>query len=119
VFLTADGVGEEGGLDGKAAAGAASGGEAELADTDEDPSHVHPLESATEVRRAYAATLEQQQASLHARQKAFTLSLAENRRIRVLVSTDGVAPVPSVADIWPSATWAVWVALLPSASVFP
>lgn len=33
------------------------------------------------------------------------LSLAENRRIRVAVTTDGVAPVPSVAEIWPSATW--------------
>jgi NADH-quinone oxidoreductase subunit C len=33
------------------------------------------------------------------------LSLAENRRIRVAVTTDGAAPVPSVAEIWPSATW--------------
>ncbi|MCE2761684.1 MAG: NADH-quinone oxidoreductase subunit C [Acetobacteraceae bacterium] len=33
------------------------------------------------------------------------LSLAENRRIRVSVTTDGAAPVPSVAEIWPSATW--------------
>jgi NADH-quinone oxidoreductase subunit C len=33
------------------------------------------------------------------------LSLAENRRIRVSVTTDGVAPVASVAEIWPCATW--------------
>ena len=33
------------------------------------------------------------------------LSLAHNRRIRVLVSTDEATPVPSVASIWPAATW--------------
>ena len=33
------------------------------------------------------------------------LSLAHNRRIRVLVSTDEATPVPSVATIWPAATW--------------
>ena len=33
------------------------------------------------------------------------LSLTHNRRIRILVSTDEVAPVPSVAGIWPTATW--------------
>lgn len=33
------------------------------------------------------------------------LSLAHNHRVRVIVTTDGAAPVPSVAGIWPSATW--------------
>jgi NADH-quinone oxidoreductase subunit C len=33
------------------------------------------------------------------------LSLALNRRIRVIVATDATTPIPSVADVWPSATW--------------
>ena len=33
------------------------------------------------------------------------LSLALNQRIRVVVRTDGAAPVPSVVGLWPSATW--------------
>jgi NADH-quinone oxidoreductase subunit C len=33
------------------------------------------------------------------------LSLTHNRRIRVIVSTDESTPVPSVAVIWPAATW--------------
>jgi NADH-quinone oxidoreductase subunit C len=33
------------------------------------------------------------------------LSLALNQRIRVIVATDGATPIPSVAGIWPSATW--------------
>jgi NADH-quinone oxidoreductase subunit C len=33
------------------------------------------------------------------------LSLSWNHRVRVVVSTDAATPVPSVADIWPSATW--------------
>lgn len=33
------------------------------------------------------------------------LSLSLNQRIRVVVSTDAETPVPSVAGIWPSATW--------------
>ena len=33
------------------------------------------------------------------------LSLRHNRRIRVLVATDEATPVPSVAGIWPAATW--------------
>ena len=33
------------------------------------------------------------------------LSLARNARVRVIVTTDGAAPVPSVSDIWPAATW--------------
>ncbi len=33
------------------------------------------------------------------------LSLTHNRRIRVIVSTDEQTPVPSVAAIWPAATW--------------
>jgi NADH-quinone oxidoreductase subunit C len=33
------------------------------------------------------------------------LSLAHNHRLRVSVSTDEGMPVPSVAAIWPSATW--------------
>ncbi|QYU70030.1 NADH-quinone oxidoreductase subunit C [Leptolyngbya sp. 15MV] len=33
------------------------------------------------------------------------LSLTHNRRIRVIVSTDETAPVPSLSQIWPTATW--------------
>jgi NADH-quinone oxidoreductase subunit C len=33
------------------------------------------------------------------------LSLSLNQRIRVVARTDGVAPVPSVAALWPCATW--------------
>jgi NADH-quinone oxidoreductase subunit C len=33
------------------------------------------------------------------------LSLSLNQRIRVVVRTDAVNPVPSVAGIWPCATW--------------
>jgi NADH-quinone oxidoreductase subunit C len=33
------------------------------------------------------------------------LSLSLNQRIRVVVATDAATPVPSVAGIWPSATW--------------
>ncbi|MBX6744589.1 MAG: NADH-quinone oxidoreductase subunit C [Acetobacteraceae bacterium] len=33
------------------------------------------------------------------------LSLSLNQRIRIIVSTDAATPVPSVAGIWPSATW--------------
>lgn len=33
------------------------------------------------------------------------LSLAHNRRVRVTVATDDAAPVPSVHQIWPTATW--------------
>jgi NADH-quinone oxidoreductase subunit C len=33
------------------------------------------------------------------------LSLTHNRRIRIVVSTDEQTPVPSVAAIWPAATW--------------
>jgi NADH-quinone oxidoreductase subunit C len=33
------------------------------------------------------------------------LSLSRNARIRVVVETDEATPVPSVSDIWPSATW--------------
>jgi len=33
------------------------------------------------------------------------LSLSRNARVRVIVTTDGVAPVPSVSGIWPAATW--------------
>ena len=33
------------------------------------------------------------------------LSLALNQRIRVVVRTDGAAPVPSLAALWPCATW--------------
>jgi len=33
------------------------------------------------------------------------LSLTLNQRIRIIVSTDAATPVPSVASIWPSATW--------------
>ncbi|MBY0332089.1 MAG: NADH-quinone oxidoreductase subunit C [Acetobacteraceae bacterium] len=33
------------------------------------------------------------------------LSLSLNQRIRVVVRTDGAAPVPSLAALWPCATW--------------
>ena len=33
------------------------------------------------------------------------LSLSRNARLRVVVDTDEATPVPSVCDIWPSATW--------------
>jgi NADH-quinone oxidoreductase subunit C len=33
------------------------------------------------------------------------LSLALNQRVRVIVSTDEATPVPSVAGVWPAATW--------------
>lgn len=33
------------------------------------------------------------------------LSLTRNARITVIVPTDEAQPVPSVADIWPTATW--------------
>lgn len=33
------------------------------------------------------------------------LSLTRNARVTVMVSTDEVQPVPSVAAIWPTATW--------------
>ena len=33
------------------------------------------------------------------------LSVSRNQRIRVIVTTDEVEPVPSVHGIWPSATW--------------
>jgi NADH-quinone oxidoreductase subunit C len=33
------------------------------------------------------------------------LSLSLNQRVRVIVSTTGEAPVPSVSAIWPCATW--------------
>lgn len=33
------------------------------------------------------------------------LSLSRNARVRVIVSTDGVATVPSVSAVWPCATW--------------
>ena len=33
------------------------------------------------------------------------LSLSLNQRIRVVAATDGAAPVPSVASLWPCATW--------------
>ena len=33
------------------------------------------------------------------------LSVALNHRIRVIVQTDAVSPVPSVHEIWPCATW--------------
>lgn len=33
------------------------------------------------------------------------LSVSLNQRIRVIVSTDGVTPVPSVAALWAAATW--------------
>ncbi len=33
------------------------------------------------------------------------LSLTRNDRLRVIATTDGVAPVPSVSAVWPAATW--------------
>ncbi|WP_338050868.1 NADH-quinone oxidoreductase subunit C [Roseicella aerolata] len=33
------------------------------------------------------------------------LSLSLNQRIRVVVATDAATPVPSIASIWPNATW--------------
>ncbi len=33
------------------------------------------------------------------------LSVSLNQRARVIVTTDGAAPVPSVHGIWPVATW--------------
>ena len=33
------------------------------------------------------------------------LSVSRNQRVRVIVTTDGTAPVPSVHGLWPSATW--------------
>jgi len=33
------------------------------------------------------------------------LSLTHNRRIRVIVATDEQAPVPSLSQVWPAATW--------------
>lgn len=33
------------------------------------------------------------------------LSLTRNERVRVITTTDDVQPVPSVATIWPTATW--------------
>ncbi len=33
------------------------------------------------------------------------LSVSLNQRLRVIVTTDGAAPVPSVCGIWPVATW--------------
>jgi NADH-quinone oxidoreductase subunit C len=33
------------------------------------------------------------------------LSLSHNRRVRVVVSTDGEAPVPSISGLWPCAVW--------------
>jgi len=33
------------------------------------------------------------------------LSLTHNRRIRVIVSTDEQAPVPTLSQVWPTATW--------------
>lgn len=33
------------------------------------------------------------------------LSLSRNARLRVVVETDEATPVPSVCEIWPSATW--------------
>ncbi len=33
------------------------------------------------------------------------LSLTHNHRVRVVATTDGVQPVASVAEIWPSASW--------------
>jgi NADH-quinone oxidoreductase subunit C len=33
------------------------------------------------------------------------LSLASNRRVRVVVSTDEATPVPSLSGLWPVATW--------------
>lgn len=33
------------------------------------------------------------------------LSVTKNHRLRVIVTTDGIAPVPSVHEVWPVATW--------------
>ena len=33
------------------------------------------------------------------------LSVSRNQRIRVIVQTDGVNPVPSIHELWPCATW--------------
>jgi NADH-quinone oxidoreductase subunit C len=33
------------------------------------------------------------------------LSVSLNQRVRVIVTTDGVTPVPSVSQLWASATW--------------
>ena len=33
------------------------------------------------------------------------LSLTHNQRIRVITTTDAATPVPTVSDLWPSATW--------------
>ncbi|WP_370764667.1 NADH-quinone oxidoreductase subunit C [Teichococcus vastitatis] len=33
------------------------------------------------------------------------LSLTHNHRIRVITQTDAVQPVPTVSDLWPTATW--------------
>ncbi len=33
------------------------------------------------------------------------LSLSQNRRIRIVVATDAATPIPSIAGIWPCATW--------------
>jgi NADH-quinone oxidoreductase subunit C len=33
------------------------------------------------------------------------LSLTRNERVRVVTTTDAVQPVPSVAGLWPTATW--------------
>ncbi len=33
------------------------------------------------------------------------LSVSLNQRVRVIVTTDEVAPVPSVCEVWPVATW--------------
>nr|WP_256476286.1 NADH-quinone oxidoreductase subunit C [Siccirubricoccus soli] len=33
------------------------------------------------------------------------LSLTLNQRLRVVVSTDAATPVPSVVEVWPTATW--------------
>ena len=33
------------------------------------------------------------------------LSVSLNQRVRVIVTTDGAQPVPSVCEIWPVATW--------------
>lgn len=33
------------------------------------------------------------------------LSVSKNHRLRVVVQTDATAPVPSVHDVWPVATW--------------
>ena len=33
------------------------------------------------------------------------LSVSLNHRVRVIVQTDGISPVPSVHEVWPAATW--------------